>query len=134
MENDEQSKKSSAKSIVCLWNECNSSKPFRILKSNGKISNPCMCMIGSTFIVCGTDEGIIELWDLRMSSSAPSLTARSLETNVGVDLDDAIQECSPIISLSTVHDSIFASLDTRGTLELWQARIRPFNYISSTSF
>lgn len=108
-----------AKPMLCLWHEYNSSSPFCILTSSGNISHPCVCMLGNSVVVCGTDEGVIDLWDLRVPSSLPSVTARSMETNSNIALNIAMEECASIIALTVVTDSLFASLDSRGILEIW---------------
>ena len=116
---DKKKKDLRAKPILCLWNEYNSSSPFCILTSSGNISHPCVCMLRNNFVVCGTDEGVIDLWDLRVPSSLPSATARSMETNSNIAMNIAMKECAPIIALTAVIDSLFASLDSRGVLEIW---------------
>ena len=76
-------------------------------------------MLGNAFVACGTNEGIIDVWDLRTPSSVPSMKARSIETSSDVILEIAMEECTPITALSTVTDTLFASLDARGLLEIW---------------
>jgi hypothetical protein len=55
-------------------------------------------MLGNSVVVCGTDEGVIDLWDLRVPSSLPSVTARSMETNSNIALNIAMEECASIIA------------------------------------
>lgn len=108
------------KSVLCIWQAHESSKPIRVMSSQGNISKGCVCILKNSAILCGTKEGILQLWDVKKSFGS------CLENNVIKEPKEyyleeyQLNEGQCILtSLEAVSESIVASLDNRGTVDLW---------------
>ena len=56
------------KYILCIWRSHSLSMPCNILVSNMTPLKDAICSLSYGFIICGTDEGYLQLWNIKNDS------------------------------------------------------------------
>ncbi|GMF13983.1 unnamed protein product [Phytophthora lilii] len=125
------------KTISCVWDVNLPNRPLYLLKSEGVASVACLSPSRDLFVVVGTEDGSIHLWDLRpqsvIQSSTPSIDGLALCTpafsTCGMNYRAPEQHTSTIVALESIDRSKgstdnggtfqFGSMDDRGILIIW---------------
>ena len=109
-----------AKSVICLWKTYSPQSPFRTIVSEITIEQDCICILKDFAVICGTKEGIIQLWDIRESLCSSLLSQfMKVPKEYYLEGDTMNEEQSTLVSLVRASDIVVASLDSRGKVELW---------------
>ncbi|KAG7381668.1 WD repeat-containing protein 60 [Phytophthora pseudosyringae] len=125
------------KTISCVWDVNLPNRPLHLLKSEGVASTACLSPSRDLFVVVGTEEGSIHVWDLRPQSmiQASSLlvdcqaVCTPAYSTCGINYRAPEQHTSAIVALEAIDrgkgssDSggsfQFGSMDDRGVLIIW---------------
>ncbi|KAF1789078.1 WD40-repeat-containing domain [Phytophthora cactorum] len=124
------------KTVSCVWDVNLPNRPLHILKSEGVASTACLSPSRDLFVVVGTEDGSIHVWDLRpqsMIQSTSLVEGQALCTpaysTCGMNYRAPEQHTSTIVALEAIDrgkDSSdtggtfqFGSMDDRGVLIIW---------------
>lgn len=121
------------KTISCVWDVNLPYRPQYLLKNEGVASSVCLSPSRELFVIVGTADGTIHVWDLRpqsMIQSAVTVDGLAVSTPVystcGMDYKAAEQHASTIVSLEPIGRNKsgggtfqFGSMDDRGVLIIW---------------
>ncbi|POM81547.1 Hypothetical protein PHPALM_467 [Phytophthora palmivora] len=125
------------KTISCVWDVNLPNRPLHLLKSEGVASAACLSPSRDLFIVVGTEDGSIHVWDLRPQAMIPSTSllvdGQALYTpaysTCGMNYRASEQHTSTVVALEVIDRSKgsadnggpfqFGSMDDRGILIIW---------------
>ncbi|ETN16949.1 hypothetical protein PPTG_06035 [Phytophthora nicotianae INRA-310] len=124
------------KTISCVWDVNLPNRPLHILKSEGVASTACFSPSRDLFVVVGTEDGTIHVWDLRPQSLIQSTSlidgqavCTPAYSTCGMNYRAPEQHTSTIVALEAIdrgNDSSdtggtfqFGSMDDRGVLIIW---------------
>lgn len=126
------------KGIACIWDVTQPQNAPRVLKCEGLITTGCFGPSRDLFVLVGTEDGSIHVWDLRSSTTGmdDGLVFRSpTYSTCGIDYKTANQHTSAIVALESIHDAPlnsksagsaagggnfqFGSMDDRGVVVIW---------------
>ena len=112
----------SIKTVICFWKTSTPQTPLKVILSEGVVNKNCSCVLKDAVVVCGTKDGMIQLWDVRESlrlSLKDILVKNKKEYCLEDDVTNMSLERCELISLVRVSDDVAASLDRNGKVELW---------------
>ena len=120
----------SSKTALCIWKSFQPQEPYLIMLSDSIIEHDCCCVLKDDIIVCGTNEGFIQLWDLRKSSSSSSSNFVHLTQQYSIHDNETMDDhrCK-ILSMAKVSNTMIALLDSRRVVEIWYVQAMPFKFI-----
>ncbi|CAK4188245.1 unnamed protein product [Aphanomyces euteiches] len=123
------------KSLLCVWDLNQIETPVRWLRSEGVVSCCSMGPGRDMFALCGTDEGVVQLWDLRLRPSPyfevliPSrdkvCVVPPTYSTAGMKHELKTNHAAPIVAVRPIHAKQqgasfqFGSLDNRGLVIVW---------------
>ena len=107
-----------AKTALSIWKSFQPQNPYLIMFSDSIIKHDCFCVLKDDVIVCGTNEGFIQLWDLRKSSSSSKIVDLTKQYSIHDDETMEDHRCN-ILSMVNVSNTMIALLDRRRVVELW---------------
>ncbi|KAF4131255.1 hypothetical protein GN958_ATG19510 [Phytophthora infestans] len=124
------------KTVSCVWDVNLPNRPLYILKSEGVASTACLSPSRDLFVVVGTEDGSIHVWDLRPQSMIQSTSliegqavCTPAYSTCGMNYRALEQHTSTIVALETIDRGRdgsdtggtfqFGSLDDRGVLIIW---------------
>ncbi|EGZ06393.1 hypothetical protein PHYSODRAFT_532337 [Phytophthora sojae] len=125
------------KTISCIWDVNLLNRPLHLLKSEGVASTACLSPSRDLFVVVGTEDGSIHVWDLRPQSmiqaASPPVDGLAVCTpsysTCGMNYRAPEQHSSAIVALEPIDRSKgsgdsggtfqFGSMDDRGVLIIW---------------
>jgi WD40 repeat protein len=122
------------KTISCVWDVNLPHRPLHLLKSEGSASSACLSPSRDLFVVVGTEDGSIHVWDLRPQSAlqSSSLLVDGLAvctpaySTCGMNYRAPEQHTSTVVALESIGRSAdsggtfqFGSMDDRGVLIIW---------------
>ncbi|OWY95923.1 hypothetical protein PHMEG_00033938, partial [Phytophthora megakarya] len=125
------------KTISCIWDVNLPNRPLHLLKSEGVASTACLSPSRELFVVVGTEDGSIHVWDLRpqsmVLSASPLVDGQAVCTptysTCGLNYRAPEQHTSTIVALEAIDRSKggadsggtfqFGSMDDRGILVIW---------------
>ncbi|GMF34839.1 unnamed protein product [Phytophthora fragariaefolia] len=125
------------KTISCVWDVNLLNRPLHLLKSEGVASTACLSPSRDLFVVVGTEDGSIHVWDLRpqsmIQSAGPLVDGLAMCTpaysTCGMNYRAPEQHSSTIVALEHIDRSKgsgdnggtfqFGSMDDRGILIIW---------------
>ncbi|KAG6614432.1 WD repeat-containing protein 60 [Phytophthora cinnamomi] len=136
-QSQEPSKLFKGKTISCIWDVNLLNRPLHLLKSEGVASTACLSPSRELFVVVGTEDGSIHVWDLRpqsmIQSAGPLVDGLAVRTpaysTCGMNYRAPEQHSSTIVALEPIDRSKgggdsggtfqFGSMDDRGVLIIW---------------
>ncbi len=106
-----------SKTIICIWKAYSPQEPTMML-SESTIGKNCICAMEDV-IICGTSEGFIQVWNLKVVSPRKNKII-DMTRQYSIHDNETIenQRCT-ILSIVNVSNTMIASLDSRGVLEIW---------------
>lgn len=109
-----------AKTIICIWRTYSPQFPIRMILSESPITDKCICIMKDNTFITGTKEGVIQLWDVKASLRS-SLESQLMQVAQQYQIEDEKKSEKPcgLICLARVSDTVLASLDNGGKIELW---------------
>ncbi|KAL4145889.1 hypothetical protein PRNP1_012083 [Phytophthora ramorum] len=125
------------KTLSCVWDVNLPNRPLHLLKSEGVAATACLSPSRDLFVVVGTEDGTIHVWDLRpqsmMQSSSLMVDGLAVCTpaysTCGMNYRAPEQHTSTIVALEPIDRSKgggdnggtfqFGSMDDRGVLIIW---------------
>ncbi|KAG7384060.1 WD repeat-containing protein 60 [Phytophthora boehmeriae] len=133
---DNQIKLYADKTIACIWDVNLPNRPSHLLKNEGIASTACLSPSRDLFVIVGTEDGSIHLWDLRpqsMIQSTDSLfsgfaVCTPAYSTCGMNYRATEHHTSTIVALEPISRSKngsdggtfqFGSMDDRGILIIW---------------
>ncbi|KAE8884517.1 hypothetical protein PF005_g17419 [Phytophthora fragariae] len=125
------------KTISCIWDVNLLNRPLHLLKSEGVASAACLSPSRDLFVVVGTEDGSVHVWDLRpqsmIQSASPPVDGLAVCTpaysTCGMNYRAPEQHSSTVVALEPIDRSKgsgdsggtfqFGSMDDRGVLIIW---------------
>lgn len=104
------------KTTICFWLAVSPHKPLKVALSQGDVNKDCICIMQNLAVICGTKEGCIQLWDIREPLTSQCKTNQLLKNTSDYFLENSD---TALVALERVSNTDIASLDDKGTLELW---------------
>ncbi|DAZ97795.1 TPA: hypothetical protein N0F65_009541 [Lagenidium giganteum] len=124
----------SNKSITCIWDLNQPAQVLRVLRNEGVISTSGFGPFRDLFVLAGTEDGSLHVWDLRGRGYTPQWDMLTpTYSTCGFDYKTPGQHTSSIVSIEVIErqrsataaithtgaNFQFGSLDDRGMLVIW---------------
>ncbi|CEG43087.1 Cytoplasmic dynein intermediate chain [Plasmopara halstedii] len=101
------------KTISCVWDINRPVQPIHVLQSEGLTSSACLSPLRDLFVIVGTQDGTIHVWDLRPQSTIQSSTSLvdghaicvPAYSTCGMDYRAPEQHISKIVTLEAIDSS-----------------------------
>ena len=106
-----------SKTIICVWKTFCPQEPTMIMLSESTIGKHCICAMKDT-LVCGTREGFIQVWEFKQSWSRTKIIDKAEQHSIH-DKETIEEYRQNILAIANVSNTMIASLDCRGMVELW---------------